>query len=803
MTILAGEGEARVRTAQRLRAAVLGPMGGGTTRRRASDAFRLALALLVVVVSVPVMRDNTAAELGIVRALNPPPAAIAWLVTSAFWLGSAGVIASVALLSLLTPRLIVVRRVAVAALATWALCELLGVLLGPDAGLALTSTLSGVDVSYPVTQLAVTVAVAGIALPYLSRPLHRTVALLIAVALIAAVAGGFALPVNAVSSIAIGWGVIAAMHLATGSPLGLPSAREVTDGIAELSVTVDEVSRAPHQVWGVEQFVGRDAAGAPIELSVYGRDAASARLLAKLWRFCFYRDSGPTLIVGRIQQVEHEAYLTFMAGRAGVLVPEVLAAGRFGPSQDAAIVTRLPRGPALRDAEPAALSDDMLGEILRAVLQLRNAGIAHGALGITTILLSSDGACLRDFRSASLSAPEGRLDDDVAAVLVALALRSGVERTAAAAARTLDAAALRGTIMHLQRSAFNPAAAAALRGHKGLLPDLRTAVALAAGIEVPKLAETKRISWINLVFGIGSLIGIWAIIGVLADVVGSLDVIKGAAWGWVALAFVFAQLPIASNAMALAGAVTGQLPFGRCLGLEASNEFTQFVGGDVAAFAVRVRFFQREGYSPATALSSGAIASTASWVAKGALLLISLGFTAGNFAAPESSGGHHTAIWIVVGVVLAAGIATALISVIPRLRRLASARIRPQLAQIWADVKAIAVEPRKIAYVVSGSVLSQVFVALSLGAALHAVGERASIATLLVVITGAAIIGGAVPVPGGAGVIKAGLIAGLTAAGIPQDQAVAAVFIQRLCTAYLPPIWGWAALTWMRRHEYL
>ncbi len=340
-------------------------------------------------------------------------------------------------------------------------------------------------------------------------------------------------------------------------------------------------------------------------------------------------------------------------------------------------------------------------------------------------------------------------------------------------------------------------------GHKGLLPDLRTAVALAAGIEVPKLAETKRISWINLVFGIGSLIGIWAIIGVLADVVGSLDVIKGAAWGWVALAFVFAQLPIASNAMALAGAVTGQLPFGRCLGQEASNEFTQFVGGDVAAFAVRVRFFQREGYSPATALSSGAIASTASWVAKGALLLISLGFTAGNFAAPESSGGHHTAIWIVVGVVLAAGIATALISVIPRLRRLASARIRPQLAQIWADVKAIAVEPRKIAYVVSGSVLSQVFVALSLGAALHAVGERASIATLLVVITGAAIIGGAVPVPGGAGVIEAGLIAGLTAAGIPQDQAVAAVFIQRLCTAYLPPIWGWAALTWMRRHEYL
>ncbi len=81
----------------------------------------------------------------------------------------------------------------------------------------------------------------------------------------------------------------------------------------------------------------------------------------------------------------------------------------------------------------------------------------------------------------------------------------------------------------------------------------------------------------------------------------------------------------------------------------------------------------------------------------------------------------------------------------------------------------------------------QLLVALALGASLHAVGQQASISTLLVVITTASMIGGAVPVPGGAGVVKAGLIAGLTSAGVPQDQAVAAVFIQRLFTAYLPP----------------
>ena len=40
-------------------------------------------------------------------------------------------------------------------------------------------------------------------------------------------------------------------------------------------------------------------------------------------------------------------------------------------------------------------------------------------------------------------------------------------------------------------------------------------MASATGIEVPKLADAKRISWVNLMFGIGSLIGIWAIVGVL------------------------------------------------------------------------------------------------------------------------------------------------------------------------------------------------------------------------------------------------------------------------------------------------
>jgi len=789
--------------AERLRAAVLGPRGGGTTRRRASDAFRLGLAVIVVAVSIPVMRANSAAELSIVRAVHPPPEAISWLVTTVFWLGSAGLSVLLVIVGLMVPRLTAVRWIAVAAVLTWGVCIVLAAVLGPAAGRPPISELSGVNTDYPVTQIAVAIAVAATALPYLSRSVHRLVWFLIAVALLTAVSGGYALPVNAVSSMALGWGVAAALHLAVGSPLGLPSAAEVTAWIADLNVAVRDVTRASHQVWGVEQFTGRDPAGEPVELAVYGRDASDARMLAKLWRSFVYRDSGPTLILDRLQQVEHEAYLTLMAGRAGVLVPDVLAAGRFGPSDDAALVTRVPAGHALSQADGADLGDGTLDEILLAVLRLRHAGLAHGALGGDTIIVSDQGICIRSFRRASASAPASRLDADLAAALGALAVRAGAERTAAAAVRVLNTEAARGALVHLQRSALDPGTVAELKEHKDLLPRLREGIASGAGIEVPKLAEAKRISWANLLFAVGSLLGIWLIIGILSDAGDSIAAIKGASWGWVALTFLFATLPVVAEGWALLGAATGQLPFGRCVALETSNTFMALVAGDVGVFALRVRFFQRQGYDAEAAVSAGATATAASWTVKTVLFLIAIPFAAGSFHAPSSSGDRQTAVWVILAVILAAGIAAALIALVPRLRRLASRQIRPHLLNIWANVKTVAAEPHKIVYVLVGSTLAQLLVILALGTALHAVGEQASIATLITVNTLAALIGGAVPVPGGLGVVEAGLIAGLTAAGIPQEQAVAAVLIQRFFAAYLPPVWGWATLTWMRRREYV
>ena len=117
--------------------------------------------------------------------------------------------------------------------------------------------------------------------------------------------------------------------------------------------------------------------------------------------------------------------------------------------------------------------------------------------------------------------------------------------------------------------------------------------------------------------------------------------------------------------------------------------------------------------------------------------------------------------------------------------------------------KVLVGRPLKLVEIFGGMLIAQLVTAFALGTSLHAFGEHLTLPAIIIVITLGSMLGGVSPVPGGMGVVEAGMILGLRAAGIPTDQAVAAVFVQRLFTAYLPPLFGWFALMWLRRKEYL
>ena len=674
--------------------------------------------------------------------------------------------------------------------------------------------IEGYYLTFPVLQVALFMAVATAALPYLSRGLQRIIEIFVALVALAAAVGGHGLPVNLLGSLAIGWAAAVAVRLVFGSPLGLPSAEDVRLLLGELGVHAGPVRAVPRQVWGVAKYRASQAAdgdggapGQPVAVSVYGRDAADAKLLTKAGRFLLYRDSGPSLTITRLQQVEHEAYLTLRAGQAGATVPEIIEAGVAGPSRDALIVSGWPAGQLLSEADAGAVSDAALDDLYRQLLILRRARIVHGAISGDTLLVNpaADTMTLLDFRNASSNGTVDQLDRDLAGAVAATAVTVGASRAASAAARCLDADVLSGALQRMHRAGLDPSLSRSLRNQRQLLADVRQQAAQAKSIDVPKLVEPRRVSWPTLIMMVGTLIGGWALIGVLIDVSKSFDTVIGASWLWVVVAFILAQLVFVASAVEAVGSVAGPLPFGRVLAVEVANSFSALAGGTAAVFATRVRFFQQQGYDSTLALSSGAIMATSSWIATGVLFLVSLPFAWGSIhleATPES-GGDSKLVWIILAVVVLVGVVAGVALAVPRLRRLAAAKLRPRLRDIWGNVKQLATSPRKLVLLVGGSFAQELLVAMALSVSLRAFDDHLRLPTLIVVITLAAIVGGASPSPGGMGVVEAGMILGLTAAGVSEADATAAVFIQRLFTSYLPPIWGWITLVWMRRREYL
>ncbi len=793
------------------RASLFAPIGDGQRRRRGTDGLRLVGTILALVCCVLIIRYDSRIDRAITQVINPPPRSITWLVTVVYDAGTFGVTIVLVGLALVARRWVIARDIALSVAVAAAVSGILILLLGSSGGRPSGIEIHGYSATFPVLQIALFAAVTTAMLPYLARGLQRLIELFVVLVALASAVGGHGLPINVLGSLAIGWGAAVLVRLIFGSPLGLPSAGDVQLLLDELGIGALNVWALPRQVWGVAKYQATEARqgspGQPIAISVYGRDAADAKLLTKTGRFLFYRDSGPALTISRLQQVEHEAYLTMRAGQADVAVPEIVDAGTAGLAKDALLVCRWPAGLRLSDADGTEVTDATLDDLYHQLRRLRKARIAHGAISGDTLLVdpATETVTLADFRNAVSNASADQLDRDLAGAIAATAVTVGAERAADAAARGLDAEELGGALQRMHRAGLDPTLSRSLRSKRELLPEVRNRAAQAKSIDMPKLVEPRRVSWPTLVMVVGTLIGGWALIGVLLDVSKSFDTVIGASWLWVIVAFVLAQLAFAASAVEAVGSVAGALPFGRVLAVEVANSFSALAGGTAAVFATRVRFFQQQGYDASVALSSGAIVATSSWLAMGILFVVSLPFAWGSIhldAAPES-GGDSKLVWIILAVVVLVALVAGVALAVPRLRRLAAAKARPKLRDIWANLKQIASSPRKLILLVGGSFAGELLIAMALSVSLRAFDDHLRLPTLIVVITVAGFVGGASPSPGGMGVVEAGLILGLTAAGVTEADATAAVFIQRLFTSYLPPIWGWLTLVWMRKREYL
>src|ERR1700733_4700947 len=407
-----------VRPMSRWRSVFFAPIGDGQRRRRGSDGAKLVLAAIALVCCVLAIGYSSHFDRVVGEALYPAPHSISWLITVVYDAGSFGIAGALILLALVTRRWVVARDLGLAAVTAVAVSLVLILILGDNGGRPAGSVIHGFYLRFPVIPLAVFMAVVTAALPHLARPGERAIEGCILLVGLATVVGGHGLPVNVLGSLVIGWGAAAIARLIFGSPLGLPSVADVGALLTGLRVDATDVQPLDNQAWGVATYSATEtnAEGGVglLRVAVYGRDAADAKLLAKAGRFLFYSDSGPTLTFTRLQQVEHEAYLTLLADRAGLLVPKVIAAGSAGSSHDVLLVSRMPQGTRLSGTDSADLTDPILDKLFGQLLILRSHRIAHGSVSGETILVDRTGQSvgLVDFRNASSNAADDRLSRD-------------------------------------------------------------------------------------------------------------------------------------------------------------------------------------------------------------------------------------------------------------------------------------------------------------------------------------------------------------------------------------------------------
>jgi uncharacterized membrane protein YbhN (UPF0104 family) len=456
--------------------------------------------------------------------------------------------------------------------------------------------------------------------------------------------------------------------------------------------------------------------------------------------------------------------------------------------------------------EGTPMDDDTVQNVLRAVVILGEQSLSHGSIDQDHVVIASDRTvAIDDFTRGTSAASPIRSNRDLASAVVCCALSVGVDAALDASLAVAGPERMTSCLPYLQKAALPSALADAVKSNKQLLTQLRDEGAKRLGIEPPEPVQLTRVSASTLVIALGTLIGGWALIAVFVNVAGSFSTIKGANLLWVLLVALLALIPYPAGSLSDEGSIPGALPFFKLTILEISNAFSGLAVGTPGVLAARVRFYQKQGNDSTTAVSSGVVTSAASWIVKGVLLLIALPFALSAFDFKDNpSGGNHTkVIWLILVAVCLVALALGLVLFVPRLRAMAKAKLAPKAKEVRQHLAQLAGRPSKLFALFGGSLIAQLAVAYALGASLHAFGQNLSIAEILIVLTLGSMLGGVSPVPGGMGVVEAGMIIGLTAVGVPQNVAVSAVFVQRLFTAYLPPLFGWFALIWLRRQDLL
>jgi uncharacterized membrane protein YbhN (UPF0104 family)/tRNA A-37 threonylcarbamoyl transferase component Bud32 len=767
--------------------------------RRPGDGVALFFAIVVFVILVVRANDVSVIGANVFTLVHGLPEGLHGIFTFVYYLGSLWMVAVVAVAALIRRNVLLAVTVTISGLVAAAAAHLFVAWFDTEHNIDLPRELvaAGATSSFPLVRMAIVTALAVAATPYVMRPIRVWAWTAAGAVGLAAVYLAEGLPGDVLGGAVLGFGVACAVFLAIGAPAGRPTVAQVRDALTLLRIDTVDVVESDASVTGAVEMLATTADGRHLVARVLGRDQRDASFLAKTWRWLMQKDFQPNLFVTRVNEVEHEAYVTLMAQRAGVGVPDVVVAGAAGPDA-AMLVEAYPSGRPLHHLEAAEITPALIAELWQTMARLRAAGIAHGQPSADRFIVAADASlCLTDFSSASAGARPESLHRDVAELLAATAVLVGAEAATAAAIASVGPDAVREALPFVQPVVISRSTRRGIGRHSKLLEEVRTAGATALGEKPPELEPLRRVTMSGLLMAVFTFIAIYVMLGQIGELSGIGDALASAEWGWVILGFVFSLFTYPAAAIALLAALPNRIPMAPVTELQLATKFTNLVTpAEVGSAAMNIRFLQGQGVDAATAVTSGVAISFLSTVAQVLLFTVCLLATGGEWSTqgvPEGIGR------IILIAIIVLGVLAAIAARVPKLRRM----VAPQIRKVWNTITRLAKSPGRTLTIIGSGLLGGVLYALCLGCCLRAYGDHLSLATLIVVNSSASTVANLAPVPGGMGVAEAGLVAGLTAAGVDSSTAVAAVLTHRLITFWLPPMFGWLAIRDLSHRKYI
>lgn len=655
------------------------------------------------------------------------------------------------------------------------------------------------DVDYPALGLALAVTVVSIASSHLSRPYRYLCRWIIGLGGIGAFALGAGTPSGVIGAIYLGLGIAASVHLVFGSPGGLPTTEHVRGALAGMGVDAGVVDVA--RQGGVVRVRAIAAAGGELDVKIHGRDAWDGQLIVSVWRFLWYRDGGPTLALTRLQQVEHEAFLTLLAERRGAQVHPVVAAG-VEPGGDALLVVERRGTPV---GEMAGLPGSIALAMWRSLHLLHSAGITHGSIDLDRVFVDDDVVRFADLAAGDTASSPDALLVDRAQLLVVTAAVMGTDEAVSSALGGLGPSGLAEVTSYLQPAAMSPRLRRELAARDIDIDDVRRAAIAACGGQDHELIRLRRLTVGRALMAVLLTYAGYTLVSGLLEIGLDtlLDAIREASLPIVIAAFFISLLSRPVNAYGLSALSPIPVPIGRLTVLMFAMNFVNLAMPSTAGrVAVNIRFFQRSGVDPTTAVAVGALDGFTGFLSQMILTLSIVIFGLGTLDIGLDQLGDSSPDWLgglAIGLVVVIAIVVAVVATVPRLRRAVLDAYRSARRFLGELVRS----PQRLAKAMAANMTSELIYSVVLFTVLAAFGQEVHFIDVVFVGIAVSLFAGLMPVPGGIGVTEAGLTAGFMACGVDQATAFAAALTVRLITYYTPPLIGWFALRWLQRRRYL